>query len=590
MKCPNCGFMNENEASFCNMCGTQLKPVTAAPPLNGETTVSVTPTDTSEVQNGYAMPYPPQNTDNSFTSEKKHSGAKIAATVVIFICLSLFLIGGALVAGLLFSENSNITDGDVTSSDSSKTDAVPEKAEKNAASVYELSDGHYSDTAHSYWLSTKDGDNYSVYCGDKLLGSIPLPGDAILTSAATKSATHALITCTDRAYLIADGGITQLPIKNAAYAVISDDASVIYTVTEEGVISKYDVKSGINRELDRGVNAETPTVSPDGQTVLYHKESFEGGYSLKLYMHSGASVKKLSDSMLALSVSNGARIIYATDLEGSLYTLNASGEAVRIGDFPENIQNIGVGRTSESLILASDKGVYLSEKGGQLKYMFESGGSVVLLAPWYSDGQFTYAAGNVFAGGSDSESDGTVYGYYYIDSKLSAYKLCTSEDFPQSLSFDSKSLIYVNALGALIRINLGDTVTKETLIRDSVIEAYPAPDGGIWYLSAEDKLHCIKNGADKTVASDVYSFDIDKYGNVFYETVAGDTRSGELWRVSDGEAVKLDCEVDGYFCESDHVYYIKNLDTETYYADIYVSRDGTDFKLCCQNEYSIYLT
>ncbi len=548
MKCPNCGFDNEDNVKFCNKCG------------------AVMVTDTAVAAD---------ETDDGETNE--HKTSKTVAATVVLISVSLVLIFGALVAGLLYYD---------------KKHNLPEEpfAAETYLPIETVSDGKYATGKDSYWLSPADDGTYRVYNKDTYIGNVPVDFEGRgYTYSPDKTAV--LFFAEDCAYLVTDGAIKTVAVPITAEYDMSRDGKVIYFSDTNGDLYRFTASDSSVTVIDSGICDEKYiNSSPDGNTVLYHKAFInESGSKLyEMYVYTNGEIISIANNsgyLCGYSVSNGAETIYATDIAfGGLFLLDITGDALQLANIESTVSYAFTSSDKEDIMLIGKDGIYIKEYTEKIKQSISGGYRISELMPLYSVSSGQNFGGRVFRNeSSDDMANADFCGYYYLTSELDAYKLCGIEGSDHAISPSGDSFYYVTAQKQLVRYSLGDIPTEGVvLVNGGVTRMRVAADGTVWYLTDTFELHCIAE-ADKLAASEVYSFEAAHDGTVFYETWNGDKRSGDLMCISKSNSARsVDEAVDGYFCMPGYTCYIKNYSTENGGADIYIGTAGNSFTLVSQ--------
>jgi len=557
MKCPNCGFDNQDSARFCNECATELS-------SDGSAAVQETVSD-SENEAQIDTEYEDTNEESS----KKYQRSKNVAITVILVSISLVLVFGALVAGLLYFGK--------------KHGADENKFVLEATSPAEvLSDGKYLSAKNSYWLNSKSDGTCSIYNKNKYIGDMPIDlGSTEYLYSPDKSSV--IFFGSRESYIVTDSLIKKLDFAAPSEYDMSSDGTVIYYLDENNDLYRCNANDGSIVMLDRSVCREKYlNVSPDGNTVLYHKavKQPNGDELYDMYICQNNEISKVPNNngyLCGYSVSNGANTIYASDIAlDDLYIIDADGDSHQIGNPSSAVVRKYLSSDKEDIMLMCKDSVYIKEYTESLTEFSSFGSMVTELAPLQA-----YSSANNFVNRVFQSTNG----YFYLTSNFEAYKLSSGDGSDHAVSTDASSFYYVNTSKQLVKYPLGDTPSEgRILVNGGVNKMRLTADGAVWYLTDTFELHCIYGDIDTLVASDVYSFDAAFDSTVFFETWADNNRSGRLMCAGKSNSpVLVDTMVDAYYCMPGYTCYIKNFDENTKGADIYIGVSGNSFALAAQN-------
>ncbi len=383
----------------------------------------------------------------------------------------------------------------------------------------------------------------------------------------------------DTISVIKNGKVTKVGENINPIAFADTGAAFVFT-NEDGDLMLYTVSSGKSEKIEGEIKSSRVAMSPDGKSVLYTKtdENDDGDEVTALYLYTGGKSSKIAkDGVYPVTLSNGAKQIYAYDVESeSLVLYNAKGEKVgKIGSSAS--KSFIVNQDHTDIIFSDGEKTYISVKGDEKKKIASSSD----VTPVLPDGvtvTYSRSYGAVYVYGvsnfkniiiscydSDSETDAL----YYLNSK---YELENKiGDTSRAVTADGATVYYKKS-GNLYSKNIKKADAEQVKIASNTKGNFVISSDGktVYYISEDDELHSYKGGKDNKIADDVDKVYISGKDNVFFLSDDG------VYYVSGSSKKAVATEALGMTVDPTGAVYVLKGDKDAY--DVLYSNGSTSFK------------
>lgn len=378
-------------------------------------------------------------------------------------------------------------------------------------------------------------------------------------------------------------------------AALSADGSAVAYVTQEGILSLYEIGSQAKTQLAEGVlinsyaYANSLCISPDGKSVLYlaQVETDEETEEV-LFLYTEGEVSKIGKALIPVGLSNGGGQIYYYDAAKSgLYATNTKGDTKKISAKVSISEPIFFNTDMAQIMFLSDAKWYVSIEGGE---KIRLGTEYYDMNPVFSP--YADASTNAGSALSNGQSIQTLrfqnlYNQYYTHDETLYYlqKNWTLSKFGTKITngvqlTEERDMLYYATNNSLYSRGSSTKSERSRITADLADkEAWAiTPDGrGCYYVDESDALW-YQSSKDKKVrvADDVYDVYVTHDGSALFLADYG-SGVGTLYGCTNGKNKKLlfeDCSrIDLY--TNGTVLYVKN-DGDEY--SIYAAEKGLDFE------------
>ena len=385
------------------------------------------------------------------------------------------------------------------------------------------------------------------------------------------------LTDEDELYVARNGKIELLAEEVESFE-LSEDGSTVACVDQEEELYLYDTKSLEGTSIAE--EAAIATLSPDGKTLVYTCE--EGSdEEIIMYYYDGKKSEELGENLVALSVSNGGKYIYAYNVDkDTVVAMNTKGDSLKIGSSMEMDYTFYVNSDHSQFLYCADGKWYVSVKGGEKIKLSSKIEELFPVQPHVgpiSHGSFGVENARVKdLSGRFYMGDDTLY---FLNSDWELEEVADDVEIA-TISTDGKTVYYLDYSANLCKVTAGK-LDEPIEIADDVYNYRMISDGSaVYYLDNDDSLFYCKGTKDAAhLADDVYNFYIT-HDDICFFIEDFNKNAGDLYMSKNGgkkEMVFTDCY--RVFITSTVTYAATDYDSDTYLYTMYVSSKGDNFDL-----------
>lgn len=369
--------------------------------------------------------------------------------------------------------------------------------------------------------------------------------------------------------VIKNGKITKVA-ENIEPVAFSDTGASFVFLNEDEELMLYTVSSGKSEKIAGEIQSTRVAISPDGKSVLYTQYDEEDEVTALYLYASGKSTKIAKDGIYPVTLSNGAKKIYAYDSEGeSLVLYNAKGEKVgKIGGSAS--KNFVVNQDHTDIIFTDGEKTYISVDGGE-KVKLASVNMLYPVLPKSTTMITTRSYGTVYTYGISNFKNIIVRGggsLYYLNSKYETENKIS--DASSAMTADGSTVYYYKNEN-LYSKNIKKADAEQVKIASKLASNFVISSDGktVYYINEDDELHSYKGTKDTKLADDVDYVYISGKNNVFFES------DGGVFYVSGSSKKAVATEALGMAVDATGSVYVFKGDEDAY--DILYSNGGTKF-------------
>lgn len=302
--------------------------------------------------------------------------------------------------------------------------------------------------------------------------------------------------------------------ENVSEAIISNYGDYVAYIQnaqwQKGILFHYNVKNNIADEVDENVLEESVVLSPDGKTVVYSKEEYDG-YCSRYIVINGKESREIASDGEVIAVTNNGKDTY------SIIHSNLHVNGKEIG----NVRGYGFNIDNTEVLYGTDLGsthYYRLENNTDIELLDETLYDVIL--PTKED--MNYYQHNCHRYGVNTFRGMLIYadGISYIEKSGDSVRNVGIDGRPCQISKDGKSILFYdygklkyidNVHKSTQSINICKNIEMDDFVTNNAMDKI--------YYRTNNTLYYLKNNVGERIASGIDYADYvysDKYNKIYF--------------------------------------------------------------------------